>query len=258
MRLFDSVQSTDVDRRELQLTALACCVICVLAVGMAVLMYPVVFLGEAASGMTVKVAFVGFCVLSVLLAGYLWDRQNVIRRLRAEMAEERKRIVQAQRQASAELLRTIPDLSSFQDRLTMEFRRTVSTAQKLSILVMVVTFPPAGALVLEKSILLGDAAKVIARKLREEDSIYVLATGCFAVVLPGAEKSVAKRVAGRLAEGLADAAGVSHRFTCTMNVVNYPEDASTAHGIEEAVFAVVPEEPKSSRAQEALAGQARN
>jgi hypothetical protein len=43
-----------------------------------------------------------------------------------------------------------------------------------------------------------------------------------------------------------------------MNVVNYPEDASTAHGIEEAVFAVVPEEPKSSRAQEALAGQARN
>ena len=44
MRLFDSVQSADVDRRELQLTALACCVICVLAVGMAVLMYPVVFL----------------------------------------------------------------------------------------------------------------------------------------------------------------------------------------------------------------------
>jgi hypothetical protein len=140
----------------------------------------------------------------------------------------------------------------------MEFRRTVSTAQKLSILVMVVTFPPAGALVLEKSILLGDAAKVIARKLREEDSIYVLATGCFAVVLPGAEKSVAKRVAARLGEGLADAAGVSHRFTCTMNIVSYPEDASTAHGIEEAVFAVVPEEPKNGQTQEALAGQSHN
>jgi len=258
MRLFDTVKSSDVDRRELQLTALACSVICVLSVGMAVLMYPVVFLGEAATGRTIQVAFAGFCVLSILLAGYLWDRQMVIQRLRTEMAEERKRIIQAQRQASAELLKTIPDLSSFQDRLTMEFRRTAATAQKLSILVMVVTFPPAGSLVLEKSILLGDAAKVIARKLREEDSIYVLSTGCFAVVLPGADKSVAKRVAARLGEGLADAAGVSHRFTCSMNVVNYPEDASTAHGIEEAVFAVVPEDSTNGKTQGTLVGQARS
>jgi len=257
MRLFDRVQSTDVDRRELQLTALACSVICVLTVGMAVLMYPVVFLREAPTGRTIQIAFVGFCVLSVLLAGYLWDRQMVIQHLRAEMIEERKRIVQAQRQASAELLKTIPDLNSFQDRLTMEFRRTAATSQALSILIMVVTFPPAGSLILEKSILLGDAAKVIARRLREEDSIYVLSSGCFAVVLPGTEKSTAKRVAARLAEGLADAAGVSHRFTWTMSVVNYPEDASTAHGIEEAVLGMVPQDPPSRGTQETLVGQAR-
>ena len=54
---------------------------------------------------------------------------------------------------------------------------------------------------------LGDAAKVIARKMREQDSIYILAPACFGVVLPGVDLEAAERVCARVSEGLADAAG---------------------------------------------------
>jgi hypothetical protein len=40
------------------------------------------------------------------------------------------------------------------------------------------------------------------------------------------------QVAGRVAEGLADASGASNRFTFDMQVVNYPEQASTAYEME--------------------------
>ena len=81
-------------------------------------------------------AFYGFCALSLLLSVYLWDRQRVIQRLRREIASDRQRVADAQKQASVELLKTMPNFSSFQDRLPMEFRRTASTTHKLSILVV--------------------------------------------------------------------------------------------------------------------------
>jgi len=253
MRVFDNVQPADVDRRELQLTILACSAIGVLAIGTAVLMYPVVFSREVPVNRSMRIAFLGFCVLCALLAAYLWDCQRTIRHLRSEMAEERKRVVQTQRLASVELLKTMPDLNSFQDRLAMEFRRTVATTQKLSILVMVVKFPLEGAMVMDRSVLLGDAAKVISRKLREQDSIYMLGPACFGAVLPGMEAAVAKRVSERVAEGLADAAGASHRFSCTINVANYPEDASSAHELEESVLGLIPEECPIRKPVEAVA-----
>src|SRR5260370_1800433 len=77
-------------------------------------MYPVVF-SQTASGhsRTMPVAFIGFCVLSVLLAVYLGDRQLTVRRLRQQIGEERRRSSDALRQATADLVAPLASSSSF-------------------------------------------------------------------------------------------------------------------------------------------------
>ena len=121
----------------------------------------------------------------------------------------------------------------------MEYRRTVATTQNLSILVVTLRTAEGDNLALSTA-LLGDAAKVISRKLRENDSIYILGVGCFGAVLPGADAAFARHVHDRVAEGLTDAAGVTNRFSYKIEVVNYPADASSAHELEQAVSAMIP------------------
>jgi len=65
VRLFDTIHPDQLDRRELQLTLLACCTILVLGAGLALLMYPLVF---SHSSSILRNAFYGFCGLSALLA----------------------------------------------------------------------------------------------------------------------------------------------------------------------------------------------
>ncbi len=234
------IHAHDLERRELQLTLFACVAIAILAMGTAILMYPVVFSRQSyATDKALPIAFVGFCILSVLLAGYLWERQATIRRLRKTMAEERMRVAEAQRQACTELLKTMPNFSSFQDRLPMEYRRTIATTQKLSILVVSLGVAEANDSLGAPS-LMGDAAKVISRKLREQDSIYILGATCFGAVLPGADLDFARRVYDRVAEGLADAAGANNRFSYKIDIINYPADATSAHELEGAVSALLP------------------
>jgi GGDEF domain-containing protein len=236
------IHAHDLERRELQLTLFACIAIAILATGTAILMYPVVFSRQTyATDKALPIAFVGFCILSVLLAGYLWERQATIRRLRKTMAQERMHVAAAQRQASTELLKTMPNFSSFQDRLPMEYRRTVATTQKLSILVVSLSVNEATSVdALGAPSLMGDAAKVISRKLREQDSIYILGATCFGAVLPGADLDFTRHVYDRVAEGLADAAGANNRFSYKIDIVNYPADANSAHDLEGAVRALLP------------------
>ena len=241
MEVFDKVGSSDLERRELQLTIFACAAIAVLTIGIALLMYPVVFgHQQPAPDKNVRIAFYGFCALAVLLAGYLIERQRTIQRLRREMAADRRRVADTQRQASLELLKTMPNFPSFQDRLPMEFRRTVSTSNKLSVLVVLVKLPSGFPATGEGTTLLGDAAKVIARRLREQDSIYMLAPTCFGVVLPGADNETAARFSARISEGLSDAAGAANRFSCAVHVINYPTNASSATELEQSVSALMP------------------
>ena len=120
----------------------------------------------------------------------------------------------------------------------MEFRRMATTTEKLSIVVITVKFPPDHSSPSETSSALGDAAKVIARKMREQDSIYILAPACFGVVLPGVGLEAAERVCARVSEGLADAAGASHRFQYELKVVNYPAHATSAHELLQAVTGI--------------------
>lgn len=237
MKVSNRVQPENLEHSEIQLSIFVAVTVVVLAVGMAVLMYPVVFSHQTPGDRTMHIAFWGFCALGVLLTIYVWDRHATIRRLRREMAEGRRQMVETRRQASVELLKTMPNLNSFQDRLPMEFRRTATTTQKLSIVVINIKFPAEHSSPSETASSLGDAAKVISRRMREQDSIYILAPACFGVVLPGVDLTNAEGVCARLNEGLADAAGVSHRFEFDLKVVNYPEHASSATELQQAVSA---------------------
>ena len=247
MHVFDKVPSESLERREMHLILLACLAIIVLAAGLALFMYPVVF-SEAASppvsppprGMSI--AFFGFCALSILLAVYLVDRQFTIRRLRQQIGEERKRSSEALKQASADLLATLAHFSSFQDQLAMEYRRAAAGKQNLSVLVITTKVHEALSEASASVSVFGDAAKAISRKLRELDSIYILARGHFGVILPGVDAPAAKRVSARLVEGLNDAAGASNRFSFTVHGITYPEQASSAHDLELAVTGLLPED----------------
>ncbi len=238
MKISNRVEPDNLEHHELQLSIFVAITVIVMAVGMAVLMYPVVFSHQTPGDRTMRTAFWGFCALCVLLTIYLWDRHATIRRLRRDMAEGRRQIAETRRQASVELLKSMPNFGSFQDRLPMEFRRMATTTQKLSIVVITIKFPADHSGPSETASALGDAAKVIARKMREQDSIYILAPACFGAVLPGVDLLNAERVCARLTEGLADAAGVSHRFHFDLQVVNYPAHASSATELQQAVSAL--------------------
>jgi GGDEF domain-containing protein len=238
MKISGRVEPDNLERSELQFSVFISVTVMVLAAGMAALMYPVVFSHQTPGDRTMRTAFWGFCVLCVLLTVYVWDRHGTIRRLRREMAEGRRQMAETRREASVELLKTMPNLSSFQDRLPMEFRRMATTTQKLSIVVVTIKFPPNHSSPSETASAMGDAAKVISRRMREQDSIYILAPACFGAVLPGVDLSNAERVCARLKEGLADAAGANQRFQFELQVVNYPTHASSATELQQAVSVI--------------------
>jgi GGDEF domain-containing protein len=234
--------SADLARRELQLSLFACSAIVVLAGGLALLMYPAVFAGHENSGSrTPQIAFFGFCALACLLVAYIVDRQLKIRRLQSQMAADRRKSSEALRQASADLLSALPNFNTFEDRMTMEFRRAATASLKLS--VMVICIKLQGAFT-EPSLgisALGDAAKAVTRKLREQDSIFILRPSYFGVILPGVGQTGIQGVSARIAEGLSDAAGVSNRFSFKLDSISYPEQTSSALDLELAVNGWLPE-----------------
>ena len=242
MRIFDKIDAATLERRDWQLWALAMVTIFVLTVGLAVLMYPAVLsAAEGPSGVLLRRSFLGFCVLCLLLEVYLVDRQLVIRRLRTQLVEEQRLKASILEQASADLLGSLPGFSHFQDRLTMEFRRAANIQQPLSLLVVALKLSQGAAAAGGVAAAQGDAAKVLIRKLRGEDSIYLFRSGVFGIVLPGVRGADALGVAERLHEGLADAAGAGSRFTAEIRMINYPEHTSTARELEQMAARCFPE-----------------
>jgi GGDEF domain-containing protein len=236
MRIFDRMPAGGLEDREMQLIVLACFAIIVLAVGLALFMYPVVFSqSDASHSRTMPIAFFGFCGLSVLLAVYLLERQITIGRLRYQIMQERKMASEALKQATVEFLEALPNFGSFQDQLSMAYRRVVATKQNLSVVVVTTKLGKAVSETAFSISFPGDAAKAISRKLREQDSVYILASGVFGIILPGLNVLGAKRVSARLAEGLSDAAGVNNRFSFKIESISYPEQSSSAHDLELAV-----------------------
>jgi len=235
--LFDKIHPQQLDRRELQLTLLACSMILILGAGLALLMYPIVF---SYSSTVLRNAFYGFCGLSALLAVYLVDRQLTILHLRRQITEAGRRATETKLEASAELLNAIPNLASFKDRLAMEYRRAAAADQVLSVLVITILLPREVSSTPAAISLLSDAAKAISRKLRGQDSLYVLRPHCFGTILPTVTRAVAERISDRVAEGLSDAAGATTRFAYRIQVVNWPVNAASAHELQEAVLTLLP------------------
>jgi GGDEF domain-containing protein len=168
----------------------------------------------------------------VLVVAYLLNRQYLVHQLRKNLVEQKTEMVHLRQEGSADLLGTVPGFSHFQDQLTMGFRRAAQAGEPLSLVLVrlkpshLFDSPP------EVSVALGDAARVLLRKLRADDSLYHLSSAAFAMVLPNTCGADMNQVASRVAEGLADASGASNRFTFDMQAVNYPEQVSTAYAME--------------------------
>jgi GGDEF domain-containing protein len=229
------------ERRELHLTILAAAFVLVQAAGLAVFMYPLVFLHPVGNRLTLRAAFFGFCALTLLFVGYLLDRQRTVRKLKQQILAELERNVTLQHQASVDLLQTMPDQNHFWDRLTMEFRRAMSMQKTLSLLL--VKAKPANASAKnnndESSEAWSDAAKAMSRKLRPTDSIYRLSTDLFALVLPETDVLNAKRIAVRLQEEL-QGVRAKHNLAFDITAHNYPEHVKSSHELEDIVKSLLP------------------
>ena len=226
------------ERRELQLTIVAAVFVFVLASGLAVFMYPLVFVHpDTANRWTLRVAFFGFCVLTLLFIGYLLERQSTVRKLKQQILEELERNIELRLQASTDLLQTMPDISHFWDRLTMEYRRAMTMQKNLTLLVVKAKLNTASQT--DSTSALGDAAKAMSRKLRPTDSIYRLAPEVFGLVLPETDTLNAKRIAVRLQEEL-QSVRAKHGGAFETTVHNYPDDAQSSHELEDIVKSVLP------------------
>jgi len=230
------------EKRELQLTILAVVFVLVLAGGLATFMYPLVFLHPVGNKWTLRVAFFGFCGLTLLFVGYLLEHQRTVRKLKQQLLAELERNVTLQHQASVDLLASMPDQNHFWDRLTMEFRRAMTMEKNLSLLVVkgkaaVGSSKQSG----DDDAAWSDAAKAMSRKLRPTDSIYRLAPDTFALVLPETDALNAKRVAVRLQEELQDVRA-KYGKTFEINTYNYPQDAQSAHELEDMVKSLLPQQ----------------
>jgi GGDEF domain-containing protein len=238
----------ELERREFQLNLFAALAIAILAGGLALLMVPAVFTNhERPVSRGPQIAFYGFCILSSLLVAYIVDRQLTIHRLRVQMALERQRASDALLRASADRLSTMPNVTTFDDRLTMEFRRASAAGLKLSVMVISVKL---NGLFAEPGLAmstLGDAASAVSRKLREHDSIFILRRTFFGVILPGLGRAGIQQVSARISEGLSDVSGASNRFSFKIETVSYPEQTSSAYDLELAVNGWLPEADSGER-----------
>jgi GGDEF domain-containing protein len=238
MKIFDRTDQHNLERREWELWLLTISMVFVLAAGVALLMYPMVFSRPVPLSVpAMRRIFFGYCALSLLLVIYLASRQRLLRQLRRQLIEESERNTLLRRKASSDLLGSLPRFSRFQDRLTMDFRRALSSQQPLSLLIAQLKPSADSTGQTEVDIALGDAANALVCRLRPDDSLYVFERGVFGILLPATDTSRAQEISQRLGEALADAAGAAHRFGFQLQLLNYPEQATTAREMEEAAQA---------------------
>lgn len=239
MATIDRQELDRLERRGLQLTILSSVFVVILASGLAAFMYPLVFVHPEGNKWTMRVAFFGFCALTMLFLGYLFERQGTFHRLKDQLLEELERNVALQIQASADLLKSMPDVNFFWDRLSMEFRRAQTMEKMLSLVVVKVKRSRNAEG--DPNAALSAAVKAMSRKLRPGDSVYRLSDDMFGVVLPETDTLNAKRVAVRLQEELQ---GVRAHFNCSFDLTahNYPEHVNSSHELEDIVKSMFPEE----------------
>jgi GGDEF domain-containing protein len=227
------------ERRELHLTILAAGFVLIQAIGLAAFMYPSVFdHPEDPRKWTLRVAFVGFCVLTLLFVGYLLDRQRTVRKLKQEVLLEIERNIELRQQANVDLLESMPDIHHFWDRLTMEVRRALNDQHSLALLLVQSNAPKNSAK--DQNVVWGDAAKALSRKLRATDSIYRLSPELIGLILPEANSEDAALILFRLEEEL-KAVRSKHGIVFKLHVYNYPADVQSAHELTDIVKGFLPD-----------------
>ena len=226
------------ERRGLQLTILSAVFVLILASGLAAFMYPLVFVHPEGNKWTMRVAFFGFCALTVLFLVYLFDRQRTFAQLKQHLLAELERNVALQVQANSDQLKSMPDLNHFWDRLTMEFRRARTMERMLSLLLVKTKLSPRATD--NKSAALSDAAKALARRMRQTDSIYRLSDTLFGIVLPETDTLNAKRIAVRFQEELQGVRG-HYGASFDLSAHNYPDHVKSEHELEDIVKSLLPE-----------------
>ncbi len=240
MPTIDRQELDRLERRNLQLTVLSAVFVLILAGGLASFMYPLVFVHPVGNHWQLRVAFYGFCALTPLFVGYLFDRQRTFTKLKQHVLTELERNVALQIQASTDLLNTMPDQNHFWDRLSMEFRRAL-TMEKTMSLVLAKANPHSRATANDQKAAVSDAAKAIAKRLRPTDSVYHLADDLFAIVLPETDTLNAKRIAVRLQEGLQEVRA-KYGLIFELTAHNYPDHVKSSHELEDIVKSLLPEE----------------
>jgi len=239
MGTIDRQELDRLGRRGLQLTLFSAVFVLVLSTGLAILMYPLVFVHPEGNKWTLRVAFFGFCALTLLFVGYLFDRQRTFNKLKGQLLAELERNVALQVQASADMLKSMPDQNHFWDRLTMDFRRAL-TMEKTMSLVLVKAKPGPRASLNDQKAALSEAAKAMSKKLRPTDSIYRLSDDLFGIVLPETDTLNAKRVALRLQEEL-QAVRARYGTAFDLSAHNYPDHVKSSHELEDIVKSALPE-----------------
>jgi hypothetical protein len=241
MHIFDEIHAQQLESRQLQLTLLASLAIAVLAGGVALLMYPAIFSREILfSSRSLQFAFYGFCLLSALLVGYLWDRQLTIRRLTNQVRTEQRRNNDLRLKASADVLNMIPGMRGFREQLLTHSLRAGAKLPVLSVAVVRLYLSGMISHKSDEQIAFADAAQVIHRRLRKGDSIWTLAPGVYGIILAGMDVSSALSFTSSVEMGLQDAAGVNTRFTSDIQLLSTGEHARSARDIEQAVAELLP------------------
>jgi GGDEF domain-containing protein len=241
MAKLDQKELKNLEKRELQLSILTAVFVLVQAGGMALLMYPTVFLHpEDGNNLTMRIAFRGFIVLTLLFVTYLFDRQRTMRKLKQHLLEEMERNVELRNQANVDLLHGLADLKHFQDQLTMEFRRAMNAKQALTLFVVKLNVSPDLRGEKEIASATGDAVKGISRNVRATDAIYQLTDGVFALVLPEIDAAVVKGIEMRIEQTLRSI-GLPNRFGFEITTCNYPEQVQSAHEMEDVVSSLLPQ-----------------
>jgi GGDEF domain-containing protein len=240
MAKLDQKQLQSLEKREKHLSILAAVFVLVQASGMALLMYPMVFLHpEEGNKLTMRIAFVGFCVLTLLFVTYLFDRQKSVRKLKQSLVEEMERNVELRNQANVDLLHGLADLKHFHDQLSMEFRRAMTMKQPLSVIAVKVNVAASIKDAKEVTAALGEAVKGIAKCVRPTDSTYLLAPGLFGVILAETAAANANVFEMKIDETLRSIS--AGRYKVEITTCNYPEQVQSAHELEDVVASLMPQ-----------------
>ena len=247
MRVFDRIDPRDLERREWHLWLLALAALVVFAGAIGLLMYPTVFLNPLlVRGLDVPHAFIGFCVLSVLLLVYLTNRYILLSRLRRAAFKRQEASLQTQTEVATSLLGSLPDLPLFQARLRAEFQRAALGGQPFSL--VLASMKSADSSPEADNRLIALVVGAFKRKLRRDDLIYLLAPQVFCILLPGVTFANALRVEERMQKALTEARTTSG-LSFETRMLNYPDQTKSLQGFGEAVraFAGINVDTQSTR-----------